>query len=388
MLQVSEFVTACISRNYSFFTGVPCSFLKPLINYVIQCKDTNYMAATSEGEAVGIASGAYLAGRGALVICQNSGLGNMINPLTSLNFPYRIPIILIVTLRGEPHLKDEPQHELMGQITGDLLDTLRIRWTYFPKEQERLGEVLDMAQHEMDLSGLPFALIMKKGSFNEWDSKTHFSLPPCRDSLPPEGEFSCLPEERMARRESIRVIKERISGKDALIGTTGKIGRELFSLGDCDNQFYMVGSMGCAAAIGFAIQHILPDQRVVILDGDGAVLMKMGTLASIGFYKPEKLIHVILDNEAYESTGGQESMSPTVDFCKVAAGCGYLQSYRVDTKMDLINSFEKALKSPGPQLIHVKVSCGSSKNLGRPTIKPFHVKERFMRFLAETDKKQ
>jgi phosphonopyruvate decarboxylase len=189
----------------------------------------------------------------------------------------------------------------------------------------------------------------------------------------------------MSRIESIKIIRETLGGDDAIIATTGKIGRELFTLGDTKNQLYIVGSMGCAAGIGFGIQYVKPDQRVVVLDGDGAVLMKMGTLATIGYYKPEQFIHVILDNEAYESTGGQRSVSPTVDFCHIAAACGYRQCYRADTPHDLIHAIHSIRANSSPSLIHVKVSSGFDSSLGRPTLKPFQVKERFMRFLAGGD---
>jgi phosphonopyruvate decarboxylase len=381
MLHAKNFISACTSRGYTFFSGVPCSFLKPLINYVIQSPDVDYIAATSEGEAVGIAAGAYLAGRKAVVMCQNSGLGNTINPLTSLNFPFRIPMLLIVTLRGEPGLKDEPQHELMGQITGKLLNTLRIPWTFFPNDPEMVETALDQAQSEMAATGLPFALIMKKGSVAKTDLATGAPVALNMRQVLPEGQFYCNPGECMSRMEAIRTVRKTISNEDAVIATTGKIVRELFTLGDTDNQLYIVGSMGCAAGIGFGIQHVRPEQRVIVLDGDGAALMKMGSLATIGYYKPEGFIHIILDNEAYESTGGQRSVSPSVDFCQVASACGYRQCYRADTKSDLISAINSARELPGPSLIHVKVSGGSDPDLGRPTLKPFQVKERFMRFL-------
>ena len=384
MIQSQDFISACMSRGYTFYAGVPCSFLKPLINYVIQNPDVDYVTSTSEGEAVGIAAGAYLAGCKAVVMCQNSGLGNTINPLTSLCFPFRIPILLIVTLRGEPALNDEPQHELMGQITGELLETLHIQWDFFPDAPEKIGMVLERAESEMAKTSLPFALIMKKGSV----SKTDFLYEPakCKRSwATPEGEFRCEPENRMSRFESIRIIREAFGNDDAIIATTGKIGRELFTLGDTKNQLYVVGSMGCAAGIGFGIQHVRPNQRVVVLDGDGAVLMKMGTLATIGNNEPSHFIHVVLDNEVYESTGGQRSVSPTVDFCHIAAACGYKKCYRVDTHNDLIHAIHTVKENPGPSLIHVKVSSGSDSSLGRPTLKPFQVKERFMKFLAAGD---
>jgi len=382
MLQASDFISACTTRGYTFFTGVPCSFLKPLINYVIQSPDVDYIAASSEGEAVGIAAGAYLAGRKAVVMCQNSGLGNMVNPLTSLNFPFRIPILLIVTLRGEPGLKDEPQHELMGQITGKLLDTLRISWAFFPNDPEMVETAMDQAQNEMAATKLPFALIMKKGSVAKTDLATGAPMALNMRQVLPEGQFYCNPGERMPRIEAIRIVRETISNEDAVIATTGKIGRELFTLGDTNNQLYVVGSMGCASGIGFGIQHVRPEQCVIVLDGDGAALIKMGTLATIGYYKPEGFIHIILDNEAYESTGGQRSVSPSVDFCQVATACGYQQCYRADTRSDLISAINSVRELPGPSLIHVKVSRGSAQDLGRPRLKPFQVKGRFMRFLV------
>ena len=382
MIKANDFISACMSRDYTFYAGVPCSFLKPLINYVIQNPDVDYVTATSEGEAVGIAAGAYLAGRKAVVMCQNSGLGNTINPLTSLCFPFRIPILLIVTLRGELGLNDEPQHELMGQITGELLETLHIQWDFFPDVSEKIGMVLDRAEREMAKTGQPFALIMKKGSVDKTDLLNDYTTKSIQSGAIPEGEFQSKPENRMSRFESIKIIREAFSNNDAIIATTGKIGRELFTLGDAENQLYVVGSMGCAAGIGFGIQRVKPNRQVVVLDGDGAVLMKMGTLATIGNNKPPRFIHIILDNETYESTGGQRSVSPTVDFCNIAASCGYRQCYRADTKHDLTYAIHSVKETPRPSLIHVKVSSGSDSSLGRPTLKPFQVKERFMRFLA------
>jgi len=381
MIQSEDFISACISRGYTFFTGVPCSFLKPLINYVIQNPDVDYIASSSEGEAVGIAAGAYLAGRKAVVMCQNSGLGNMVNPLTSLNFPFRIPLFLIVTLRGEPGLRDEPQHELMGQITGELLETLHIQWDFFPDVTEKIGMVLERAENEIAKTGLSFAFIMKKGSVGEMNLPYGF-IENNQFLAQPVGEFRCKLENRMSRAESIKIIREILDADDAIITTNGKIGRELFTLGDTKNQLYVVGSMGCAAGIGFGIQHIKPNQRVVVLDGDGAVLMKMGTLATIGSNKPARFIHIILDNEAYESTGGQRSVSSTVDFCHIAVACGYRQCYRADTKHDLAHAVYAVKENQGPSLIHVKVSSGSDPSLGRPTLEPFQVKDRFMKFLA------
>jgi len=381
MIQAEAFISACASRGYTLFTGVPCSLLKPLINHVLQRSDLDYIAASSEGEAVAIAAGAYLAGRKTMVMCQNSGLGNAVNPISSLNFPFRIPTLLIVTLRGEPGIKDAPQHELMGQITKSLLDTLRIPSTLLPISDELIEDALDTSEETMDSSSLPYAFIMKKGSVVGDDSACEGKAAGTTMGTEPTGWFECIPESRMLRMDAIRAIREAIPDTAAVIATTGKTGRELFTLADNNNHLYMVGSMGCTSGAGFGVQYVKRDRMVVVLDGDGAALMKMGTMGTIGYYAPPKLLHIILDNEAYESTGGQFSVSSTVDFCGIASACGYRQSARADTKEDLIDAVRMVKDLPGPSLIHMKVACGSSPNLARPTLKPFEVKERFMRFL-------
>lgn len=381
MLEADDVISLCKEYGYSFFTGVPCSFLQPLINCAIERSDIGYIAACSEGEAVGIASGAYLAGSRAVVVCQNSGFGNMINPLTSLNFPFRIPVLLFITLRGEAALQDEPQHELMGKITGNLLDTLLIRWRFFPVDIEQAEEAIDSAGKEMADTGLPFSFIMRKGTVAKKELRSRNKHISDVRKAEPKGRFIRKSGERMARMEAITIVREIMSEKDALIATTGKIGRELFTLGDRENQLYVVGSMGCASGIGFGIQRVRPKQGVVILDGDGAALMKMGTIATIGHYQPSRFIHIILDNESHDSTGGQPTVSSTVDFCRIASGCGYRQCYRADTDITLAKAINSVREVLGPTLIHVKVARGSALDLGRPTVKPIHVKERFMRFL-------
>jgi len=380
MVQAKAFLSACISRGYTFLSGVPCSFLKPLINCVISHDGLDYIGASSEGEAVGIASGVYLAGRKAVVMCQNSGLGNAVNPITSLNYPFRIPLLLIITLRGEPGLKDEPQHELMGRITGNLLDTLKVPWEFFPETLEEVNNVFERAGKKMAKEGFPYALVMKRGSVvgdngRDRPGRASFSM------AHPGGVFACPLTERMGRMEAIRILKDGFPKPWALIATTGKIGRELFTAGDDTNHFYVVGSMGCAAGIGLGLQYVRPRQGVVVFDGDGAALMKMGTLATIGYHQPKGLVHVILDNESYESTGGQGTVSPSVDFCTIASGCGYRKCYRADTYSKLANAIEVARDFTGPSLIHVKVAPGSEANLGRPTVTPVKVKNRFMKFL-------
>ncbi len=300
--------------------------MKPFINYVIQSPELTYIGACSEGEAVGVAMGAHLAGRKTAVICQNSGLGNMVNPLTSLNYPFRVPTLLIITHRGAPGLQDEPQHVLMGQITQELLDVMRIPWKVLPDQAEEVSNVIEEADRYMSSEKLPFALIMKKGTIAPYPlDKTADTQPGLR--VEPEGSFTVDSDKRMLRLDALKTLK-RLLGNDVLtVATTGKVGRELFALGHCSSQMYMVGSMGCASAIGLGLGLTQNRRKVVVLDGDGAVLMKMGVISTIGHYQPKNLIHIILDNEAYESTGGQATVSGSVDFAQIASACSYKAIY-------------------------------------------------------------
>lgn len=383
MIEAGNFIAGCVKNGWDFFCGVPCSFLKSLINAAIDSNRADYVAASSEGEAVGIAAGAYLGGRKAVVLCQNSGLGNTVNPLTSLNFPFRIPVLLIVSLRGEPGLGDEPQHELMGRITCALLDTIQIPWRWFPKDPNGLRPLLNEVSQAMAETGQSIALVMRKGSVAP--QKLRGERRPMPGSAAEVGGCFTRPcSGRMSRMEAIGIIRGRLPERAAVIATTGKIGRELYTLGNGDSQLYVVGSMGCASGLGLGIQLVRPDQMTVVLDGDGAALLKMGTLATIGANRPEGLIHFILDNEVYGSTGGQATVSSSVDFSAVAAACGYRQCLRCDTPDDLGRAVDQVLSNPGPALIHVKAAPDAPPDLGRPKISPPEVKERFMRFLQRS----
>ena len=381
MIEASHFIEPALERGYTFWTGVPCSFLTPFINYVIQSPDLDYVAATSEGEGVGIAAGAYLTGRKTVVMCQNSGLGNTVNPLTSLNYTFRIPGLLIVTHRSAPGLKDEPQHELMGRITGDLLTTIGISWEPFPDRPQMIEDAISRAEKIMISSGVPFAFVMPKGAVDDYPLRSQ-SLKSVPEKGTPVGSFALLPDGRMARMDAIRTIRSSLSGDEAIVATTGHIGRELFALGHRKNHIYIVGSMGCASGVGLGIHEGAKNRRVVVLDGDGATLMKMGTLATIGHYRPKGLLHIILDNEAHESTGGQATVSTTADFAMVAAGCGYCHVWRVESLEVLAKVIREARFAEGPCLVHVKVAVGSDPSLPRPDLTPVQVKEHFMRWLS------
>ena len=378
MIAADAFLEPARARGFSFYTGVPCSFLTPLINRVISDPALAYVGAASEGEAVAIAAGAWLAGRRTVVMCQNSGLGNTVNPLTSLNHPFRIPTLLIVTWRGQPGLGDEPQHELMGQVTGSLLDTIAVGHAGFPSEAEAVPAALDAAERAMAADGLPFALVMEKGSVR--DDGLDQPEQPAR----PRGTIEDLREEgaRPARIDLLRRVQALAPADAAVVATTGKTGRELFTLDDRPQQLYQVGSMGCAPAMGLGIALNTP-RPVLVLDGDGAALMKLGSMATIGAHAPATLIHVLLDNGVHDSTGGQATVSPNVDFAAVARACGYPRAFRCDGEAGFARALEVALgDGPGPVLIHALIAPGSLAGLGRPTIAPREVARRFRAFLA------
>ncbi len=377
MIEADAFLEPARDRGFSFYTGVPCSFLTPLINRVISDPALSYVGAASEGEAVAVAAGAWLAGRRTVVMCQNSGLGNTVNPLTSLNHPFRIPTLLIVTRRGQPGLKDEPQHELMGEVMGSLLDTIAVGHTGFPKEAEAVPTALDRAERAMAADELPFALVMEKGSVR--DNGLDQPNQPNR----PRGQIEDLRQggERPARIDLLRRVQALVPAGAAVVATTGKTGRELFTLEDRAQQLYQVGSMGCASAmsLGIALNTARP---VLVLDGDGAALMKLGTLATIGAHAPGNLIHVLLDNGVHDSTGGQATVSPNVDFAAIAQACGYPSAYRCDTEAGFARALEAALTvGPGPVLIHASIAPGSLAELGRPKVSPRDVARRFRSFV-------
>jgi len=377
MIRADQFLAPGRERGYDFYTGVPCSFLTPIINRVISDGALDYVGAASEGEAVAIASGAWLAGRRTVVMCQNSGLGNTVNPLTSLNFPFRIPTMMIVTWRGQPGLKDEPQHELMGEITGSLLDVIRIPHMPFPQDDGAVAGALDAAEAAMRESGLPFAFVMEKGSVD--GEKLDQSPPPAR----PRGDASNLTTggERPIRVTLLERLLAMAPDNAAIIASTGFCGRELFTLADREQHLYQVGSMGGASGMGLGVA-LNSDKPVVVLDGDGAMLMKLGTLATVGAEAPERLVHIVMDNGAHESTGGQATVSSNVGFAQAAIACGYRTAAECDEAAGFERALAAALDGPGPHLIHARIARGSIDNLGRPTIKPPEVAARFKAFLA------
>ncbi len=381
MLDTYRYGEILKKKGFTFFTGTPCSFLKYLINYGIN--NGGFVMAANEGDAVAIAAGAYLGGRKPVVMMQNSGLTNAVSPLTSLNHVFRIPVLGFVSLRGEPGLKDEPQHELMGVITGQLLTDMRVSWEYLSGDEAEAVEQLDRADKIISKGG-SFFFVVKKGTFSEvvLDSG---SIPSAAN---PEAEItSCESAGSVpSRLEVLDAVRSEVDESTVVIVSTGKAGRELFELGDMDNNFYMVGSMGCASSVGLGLSLVKPEAKVIVIDGDGALLMRMGNLATNAFFKPSNMIHILLDNETHDSTGGQFTVSPVVDFPKAASACGYPSVKVCGTPEQLGSVIREWKKEPELTFCSIKIKKGSKKNLGRPTVKPFEVAERLGRLIGEIGK--
>ena len=378
MIQASEFVEKAKGLGFDFWAGVPCSFLTPFINYTINDKGLTYISSANEGDAVAVASGAALGGHRAVAMMQNSGLGNAVSPLTSLNHVFRIPILLIVTLRGEPGLRDEPQHELMGQITPELLDVMQIPWRWFPDSNESVDVALQKAVSHMDATGRPYALIMKKGMVapNQLRQASGQAVSVSGDDLTAKRSDPNPP----ARHDVLQqVVSCSNVSETVLIASTGFNGRELYAIADRPNQLYMVGSMGCAAAFGLGLSLVRPDKKIIVIDGDGAVLMRMGNLATVGAYGGDNFYHLLLDNHVHESTGGQATVSSAVDFRQIAGACGYeCVSSSVKNDCD-IGGF---LQEKSPAFLLVETSEGVPEGLPRPSIKPAAVARRLMQHLG------
>ena len=382
MIEAKAFCDAAKAAGFSLYTGVPCSYVKPFINFVIDAPDLTYIGATNEGDAVAIATGAELGGKRGIVMMQNSGLGNAVSPLTSLNAVFRIPVLMIVTLRGEPGgPADEPQHELMGAITIKMLETMNVAWDWFPREPAEIAPAIDKAVAHMAKTGMPFCLVMKKDSVAPHKLASKPAVRPV-DDVAPTNESAKAPAgtKRPSREEALRAVQRAVSPSDIVIATTGFTGRELYACDDRPNQLYVVGSMGCASSIGLGLAWARPDRRVVVLDGDGAMLMRLGALATLAYEHPSNLVHVLLDNEAHESTGGQSTVAHSMDLAGVARCCGYTSVTKVETAAQL-ETFV-ADRKPGLRFVHLKTRHGVPEDLPRPKVTPREVAARIREVLA------
>ena len=379
MIQAGDFVEAARAHGFLCYAGVPCSFLTPFINYVINDDGLIYISSANEGDAVATAAGAAIGGMRTAVMMQNSGLGNAVSPLTSLAHVFRIPLLLIATHRGAPGVSDEPQHELMGAITERIFETMRIPCRAFPVHVSEIETALEQALAWLKTESRPYAFLMQK------DAVAPFPLR--NDAIPSRGVRGTRRAQfpgaaRPARSDVLqRIISLTPESDSIVVATTGYTGRELFAIQDRPNQLYMVGSMGCASSLGLGLSLAQPDRRIVVIDGDGAALMRMGNLATLGTYGAN-LVHIVLDNEVHESTGGQATVAANVDFASIAAACGYGAAFSGES-LELIDAlFEESAQGRRTCFGHLKIRRGTLDPLPRPGIGPAQVVRRLMRHIG------
>lgn len=372
-MQVETFVNML---NVDFYTGVPDSLLKPLCNYLMDAygiDSKHHMIAANEGNCTAIAAGYHLAtGKVPAVYMQNSGEGNVINPLASLlnDKVYAIPMIFIVGWRGEPGVHDEPQHIYQGEVTVKLLEDMDVAAYVVTKEttEEELDAQMQVFRSLL-AKGKDVAFVVKKGALSfeknvEYSNKNHM------------------------RREEIIEHIVNVSKEDPILSTTGKASRELFEIREKNGQshkydFLTVGSMGHTSSIALGVALQKPQQKIWCIDGDGAMLMHMGAMAVIGANKPSSLVHIVINNGAHETVGGLPTVASEINLVKMAEACGYPYAVRVSEFEQLDKELQAAKERRELTLIEVECAIGAREDLGRPTTTALENKENFMRYLQE-----
>jgi len=379
MIRCEELFDVFERNEITFFTGVPDSTFKDWMKYLAanHGKKLTNIASCNECEAVALAAGYHLAtGRIGVVYMQNSGLGKTVNPLTSLCDPevYSIPMLMMIGWRGGAGKTDEPQHKKMGRITLPLLETLEIPFWILPDEIRQAEKTISELIHTACSLEKPVAMIVKTGTFERFEAEK-------------ADVEDATAGQLMTREEAIGILLENLDPDAVVVSTTGKTSRELFEQrvrrGEQSKDFYTVGSMGCASSIANGIALFKKEKKIFVLDGDGAVLMQMGSLATIGYYGAENLCHILFDNNSYESTGGQPTTASKMDFEKIALGCNYKTAATVKTEIELQNALDRLKQSKGPHLMIVKVKKGSREDLGRPTKTPAENKRDFIAQVRE-----
>ena len=374
MIRPEFFIEKLRESGIDCFAGVPDSLLKNICAYITDhCDAQHNIIAANEGAAVGIAAGHYLAtGQPACVYMQNSGEGNIINPLASLTDPevYNIPVLLLIGWRGRPGVHDEPQHVKQGKVTTGLLNTMGINFDVLSKEEDKAEKQIAKAIAALKNKDV-YALVIEKDTFEDYKLQN--------------VEKNDL---AMSREEAIQTVAATLGEKDCIVSTTGMISRELFEYRAAMDQgherdFLTVGSMGHASQIALGIAMAKPDRRVWCFDGDGAAIMHMGSMAIVASKEPKNYVHVVFNNGAHDSVGGQPTVGLKIDLPAVAKAVGYKNAFSVETKENLTELLEKVKNQGGPVLLEVKVKKGNRKDLGRPTTTPIQNKEALMDFLKK-----
>ena len=378
MIRPEFFIEALREKGIDCFAGVPDSLLKNICAYITDHFDAAHnIIAANEGAAVGLAAGHYLAtGQPACVYMQNSGEGNIINPLASLTDQevYNIPVLLLIGWRGRPGAHDEPQHVKQGKVTTDLLNVMGVNYEVLSKEEDKAAKQIEKAAKALANKEV-FALVIEKDTFEDYKLQN--------------VEVNDL---TMSREEAIQTVAAALGEKDCIVSTTGMISRELFEYRAAMNQgherdFLTVGSMGHASQIALGIALAQPERRVWCFDGDGAAIMHMGSMAIVANKAPKNYIHVVFNNGAHDSVGGQPTVGLKIDLPAVAKAVGYKAAISVSSKEELekeLSTLNSQLSTiGGPILLEVQVRKGNRKDLGRPTTTPIQNKKALMDFLKK-----
>lgn len=373
MITPKFFCDTLAAEGIDFYTGVPDSLLKNICAYITDHQPRrNNIIAANEGGAVGLAAGYHLAtGRTAVVYMQNSGEGNTVNPLLSLadKEVYNIPMLLVIGWRGEPGVHDEPQHVKQGKVTLSLLDAMGISYAVLSTDEAECGEQIRTATAHMRQTNEPYALVVRKGTFADYQLQN--------------VEDTGL---TLVRENAIQLVAQSMEKDAVVVSTTGMISRELFEYREARGEghardFLTVGSMGHASQIALGIALQQPHRRVYCFDGDGAAIMHMGAMAITAQMQPTNLVHVVFNNGAHDSVGGQPTVGLRVNLPAVAEACGYSRTFSVETAEALQRVLDECRQLDGPLFIEVKVKKGARKDLGRPTTTPVQNKEALMQFL-------
>ncbi len=375
MLNVEKVYETFLSNGVDFFTGVPDSLLKSICAYITDhTSSEKHIIAANEGAAVGIAAGHYMAsGNLPLVYMQNSGLGNTVNPLLSLadEKVYGLPILLMIGWRGEPGVKDEPQHKKQGEVTLSLLEAMQIPYIILDtNESMALAQLYETIISARDKS-IPHAIIVRKDTFGEY-------------KLQREQPNVCP----LSREDALKLVVDHLGEKDVVVSTTGKLSRELFEYRETKGEghghdFLTVGSMGHSSSIALGIALEQPVRKVYCLDGDGAFIMHMGGISNIGCLSPKNYFHILFNNGSHESVGGQPTLGFQLDFPSIARSCGYRAAFSATSEFEVKEVLARLRSMDGPVLLELRVSVASRDDLGRPTTTPVENKESLMKFLKD-----
>ena len=375
MIRPSFFYDLLIKNGTDFFAGVPDSLLKNFCAYVTDnAPAEKHIISANEGSATGLATGYHLAtGKIPMIYMQNSGEGNMVNPLLSIADPdvYSIPMLIVIGWRGEPGVHDEPQHVKQGKVTCDLLDAMKVPYEVLSDNEADLPAQFEKAYKYIKENNAQYAFVIRKGTFDEYKLV---------NNIPVEG--------KMSREEAIEKIMLGADDKTAFISTTGMISRELYELRDKhgqnhDRDFLTVGGMGHASQIALGVALQKKDRQIYCLDGDGASIMQMGGMATIGSRKPSNYVHFVLNNGAHDSVGGQPTVGRQIDLCVIAEGCGYENVVKVETPEELDAVLHDSETKEKLTFVEVLVKKGARKDLGRPKSTPQENKKALMEFLKD-----